>query len=114
MTTRFLLLSKPPDSDCLKKSSILEGDALVDQAREIVCRICLRIEINQQRSVAFGSIRCGKIAGNAGFSNAPFLMEYNTTHGACSSMKKAEGRLKEGVRSRVNSMTVMFQFYDCD
>src|SRR5690349_2299983 len=86
------------------------GDAgrntLVAQPGEVVSRVCLGIEINQQRSVPFGCTHSGKIAGDAGFSNAAFLIEYDTTHEACSSMKRP--------RAICSKCKQSCQFYDCN
>lgn len=79
---------------------------LVAQPGEVVSRVGLGIEINQQRSVPFCCTHSGKIAGDAGFTNAAFLIEYDTTHKACSSMKRPKAICSKCKQS--------CQFYDCN
>ncbi|MNY35193.1 hypothetical protein D3C86_1695810 [compost metagenome] len=76
----------------LEKIGDARGNAIVGQPGQVVRGVCLGVEINQQRSIALGSTDCGEVASDAGFANATFLIEYDTTHGAGSSMKKAKGQ----------------------
>ncbi|MCY1185056.1 hypothetical protein D9M73_258040 [compost metagenome] len=88
----------------LEKIGDARRNAFVGQAREVMSRICLGIEINQQRSVTFGGTDSGKIAGDAGFANASLLIEYDTTHETCSSMKRP--------RANQEKCKWLCQFYD--
>ncbi|RMU55285.1 hypothetical protein ALP29_200523 [Pseudomonas syringae pv. avii] len=69
-----------------RRQRVLEelGDAhrnvVAREAREVLSRVGLGIEVDQQRPIAFVSADCSQIAGDARFADTALLIEYHATH----------------------------------
>ncbi|MNG05079.1 hypothetical protein D3C84_882520 [compost metagenome] len=79
-----LLGKRPGRQGLLEEIGNAHGDILAGQPGEVLGRVGLGIQVDQQGSIAFIGTHCRQVAGNARFAHTTFLIEHHAPHGKTS------------------------------
>ncbi|MCY1186103.1 hypothetical protein D9M73_269400 [compost metagenome] len=75
-----LLAERPAGKALLEEVGDAHGDVLAGQAGEVLGRVRLGIQVDQQGPVAFIGTDRRQVAGNARLAHATFLIEHHAPH----------------------------------
>ena len=75
-----LLAERSAGQALLEEVGNAHGDVVAGQAGQVLGRVGLRIQVDQQGPITFASAHCRQVASDARLAHATFLIEHHAPH----------------------------------